>query len=297
MEVRKAVEAFILACRADGLSPRTVETYDVRLRRLVERLGDHQIADVSIADLRAFAASLYEEDLSIHTVHGHIRALRRFFNWLVEEEIIADNPAQRIRLPHLPAASPKAISAEDARKLLQAANEMGKDWERKRNRAIILFLADTGCRLGGLVRLRTDDLDLEQRVAKVREKGGQWRFVFLKSQTVEALVTWLEARDLVATEAKDAVWVSRRGTPLTRWGVQNMLRRLKKCAGVAGPANAHSFRHGFAVSYLLNGGDLATLSDLLGHHDIETTKQYYARFRKEELQKKHDRYSPVDALL
>jgi len=296
MLLSEAIAKFLLACRADGLAARTVESYAYRLKRLEAGLGNMDLSNVSTDDLRAYAADLYNSDLSIHTIHGYIRALKRLFNWLASEGLLSDNPARRVRLPRLPTTAPKAVSLEDARRLLQAARESGEEWEQKRNVALLLFLLDTGCRLGGVVGLTLDDLDLERRVARVQEKGGQWRFVFLSDTTVKALRTWIEARDRIAVDAGNALWVARGGRALTRYGVQNMLKRLKKRAGIDGPAGAHSFRHRFAISYLTNGGDLASLADLLGHKDIQTTKQYYARFERGELQRLHEMYSPVQQI-
>jgi len=300
MSIQQAIDAFLLAMGASS-APSTVETHRYRLARLSAVLGARPVSEVTVGELRRYVVRLRNEPtLSPTTVHGHIRSLKRLFNWLVSEGVLSPeaNPARRIALPRLPNVPPKGISIEDARKLLAAAMEMGQEWERRRNLAILLFLADTGCRLQGLTGLRLSDLDLRGRTAIVREKMQQWRFVFLKPVVVEALERWLEMRGEVAgPKAGDAVWISRRGTPLTRWGIQNMLKRLKRRAGVTGPASAHSFRHGFAIHYLLNGGDLATLADLLGHSDIETTKKYYARFKREQLREQHDRYSPVDVLL
>jgi integrase/recombinase XerD len=88
--------------------------------------------------------------------------------------------------------------------------------------------------------------------------------------------------------------LGRRGSPwLTDEGVRQLLKRLKAKAGVTGPVNPHAFRHGFAREYLLNGGDLGTLADLLGHSDVQVTWQHYAIFRTAELQAKHDKHSPV----
>lgn len=296
MNFTEAIKSFILACKADGLSLRTVESYETRLKPFSDAIGNCSTGSITVDDLRAVIADLYERDLSPYTIHGHIRALKRLFRWLADEGYISENPALRIRLPRLPQAPPKAIADDDFRRLLQAAMTIGEEWERKRNTALLLFLADTGCRLGGILSLKVSGLDLEARTARVQEKGGQWRFVFLLPITVKTLAIWLEARATVITDT-DAVWVAKDGHPLNRWGIQSILRRLRKRARVRGPAGAHSFRHRFAIHYLMAGGDLASLADLLGHRDVETTKQYYARFRIQELQEKHDRFSPALSLL
>jgi site-specific recombinase XerD len=233
----------------------------------VNQLGDQQVKAVSTEQLRAHVAELRDSgSLKPATVHGHVRAIKRIFNWFAAEGVIDEkNPAERIRQQPLPDTPPKAISVSDALKLLMATDEVGKPWEQARNRAIVMFLFDTGCRVGGLVKLSLAKLDLAERIAIVEEKKGKWRFVFLLPPTVEAMETWLQVRSERhnVSQTEEAVFASRNGSPLTRSGVARMLQRLSRVAGVEGPTNAHAFRHGFAISYLMNDGDLATLCDLL----------------------------------
>lgn len=297
MKLGRGIEEFLLACRANGLQPRTVETYDERLRRLDERLGHKELASVTIHDLRAYADFLYGEDLSIVTVHGHLRSLRRLYNWMMEEGLVTDNLAQRIQLPGLQNTPPKAIAIKDILQMFLAALDKGEPWEQKRNFAMLLFMIATGCRIGGLMGLRISDLDLRARRAIVLEKNGDWRFVFFSEDVAEVLREWLRIRDEVATDAGEALWVSRRGTPLTVNGAQKMLSRLKEHRDIEGRTNAHAFRHRYAIAYLLQGGNLASLADLLGHKDLGTTRKYYARFAVGELQEQHDRYSILPQLL
>ena len=298
MKLNEAIEEFLLACKADGLKRRSVESHTDRLRRLRTLLGEHDVTEITIKDLRSYAAQLYDNVLSVYTIHGHIRSLHRLFNWLQEEEIIIANPAKRIRLPRLPDLPPKAISVNDLRCMIETAKKQKSEWKRKRDVAILSFLADTGCRLNGLVGIKTEHVELESRRSKVYEKRDKWRYVFIKLCTVEVLKTWLEQRrKMITLESQHALWLSNKGTPLTRFGVQNMLKKLKSDANITGPANAHAFRHRFAISYLLDGGDLATLADLLGHEDVAITKKYYARFQIKELQMMHDRHSIIDDVL
>jgi integrase/recombinase XerD len=84
--------------------------------------------------------------------------------------------------------------------------------------------------------------------------------------------------------------------PLTPSGVFQVLERYKKRAGLSGRVNLHAFRHAFAREYILNGGDLASVSEMMGHTQIAVTKQFYAVFQAEELREKHDRFSPVGSL-
>lgn len=293
-------DQFLVAIRADGCSKATVDTYRYRLARLVKQLGDQPIEAVSTEVLRAHIAGLRDEGiLKPVTVHGHVRAIKRIFNWFALEGIIGEeNPAARIRQRKPPDAPVKAISLCDALELLMATHKVGQPWEQVRNRAIAMFLLDTGCRVSGLVKLNLDKLDLAKRMASVEEKKGKWRFVFLVPSTVEVMETWLQVRserhNVGPTEV--AVFTNRTGVRLTRFGVGQLLRRLATVADVEGPTNPHAFRHGFAISYLMNDGDLATLCDLMGHQDVSTTKQSYARFLFKHLRTKHDRHSPINGL-
>ena len=129
----------------------------------------------------------------------------------------------------------------------------------------------------------------------VTEKGDQTRVVFFTARTARALADWLGAR---SRDAGPWVFVSLRdpSKALSARGISHMLRRRGKQAGVKGPVNPHAFRHFFAISWLMAGGDLATLSNILGHSDVSVTVEYYARFNVRELQQKHDLHSPIAGL-
>ena len=307
MLLSEAIEALAVATIADGRSPRTVGDYRQKLGTLLVFLGDRQVDQVTTSDLRQYIADLRtrgkryaghphrpeeEGGLSPASVAGYVRCVKRLFNFLQEEEVIAGNPARRIKGTKPARGEPKGITREDLRAILKAT--AGDAPNEIRNHAMVLFLADTGCRVGGLVGLRLADLDMDAGTAKVIEKGDKSRRVFFSEVTRAALEAWLAIRPAAET---DSVWVKLGdkgvGPVMTTGAVNEVLRRLKATAGVKGPCNPHSFRHGFAREYLLSGGDMGTLADLMGHSDIATTWQSYAIFRTSELQAKHEKHSPI----
>jgi site-specific recombinase XerD len=314
MLLSEALNRFYKSLIADGAAASTVEWYTKRLKRLSAHLPDRELATVEADDLRDFVVGIRsrserwadhpyravtEGGLSPSTVRGYVRAVKRFFNWLEEEGIIttSQNPAVRLKLPRRPHQAPKAIDVDDLRRLLAVAR--GDSVWQKRNYAILLFLADTGCRVGGLIGLKLGDVDLDRGVALVTEKGTKARFVMFTEPTGAALKAWLEVRPDVHSDYVFLSWhgCSNGGLALTVSGVNQMLGRLKRRAGVSGRVNPHSLRHGFARQYLLNGGDLASLSDLMGHTDVQVTKEFYSIFLNEELKQKHHKHSPVLSLL
>ena len=295
MALLQIIEEFLIACRAAGLSRDTIQWYSMRLHRFADFAGDDWAKPRTI---RSFLASLQdcktryqhhptrpeeEGPISPETIFGYYRALRRFFNFLLEEGIIQENPMSRIKPPKRPKHAPKAIELEDLRKLVQAARESSP-----RDLAVILFMADTGARIGEVCNLRLEDIDLHNRIALLRGKGDRERLVPFSEQTAWAIKMYQAVRPDYPT---DQLFLGQRG-PLTTQGIYGIFRRLKRKAGIEGRCNPHSLRHGFAKRWLMNGGDLASLSDILGHQDIQTTK-IYSVFKVIELREKHNHFSPI----
>jgi site-specific recombinase XerD len=219
--------------------------------------------------------------LSPYTLHGYARAWRTFFRWCVQQDYLHHNPAILLKQPPLPEQPPKALLPEDLARLLAVAHDDPRDY------AIVCFLADTGCRVGGLVGLLLADLNFETGRAVVREKGcggeRKSRTVYMKACTVEALRAYLRAHPC---EAEARVFQGQRG-PLTTSGVYQLFKRLAHKAKITGRHNPHAFRHGFARGALQNGADIGTVAQLLGHSDVSITVRFYSRWSDEELKAKH----------
>ena len=298
MKLSEALREFDTAL-VGNVADSTRSWYSRRLGALVEFVGDVEIEELTISDLRRWRASLIERDarwtdhptrpeeeggLSPWTVRGYIRAVRAFCNWLVHEGLLVSSPAARLRLPPKPPNPPKAVRPQDVVAMLEVADA--------RDRAIVCVLAATGCRVGGLCDLRLSDLDLNHQPARamVREKGRggkKSRLVFFGPQTVDALRSWLAIRPEMGGD--DHIFLGQRG-PLTEGGIYQVLRRLAKKAGVEGRFNPHAFRHAFARGALENGADLGTVSQLLGHSSVQVTDEFYGRWSADELGRRSEKY-------
>jgi len=306
MRLAEAVEQFIVACQAAGLAPRTVKWYRGKLRPFVAAHAGLGVEEVSRQQVRQYIVALQQRDrryeghpyhvpikggLSPFTVRGHVQAIRRLFSWLVEEGHLSPeaNPMLRIPTPRRPQQPPKGVAMEDVRRLIDAC--AGGSIADRRDLAVILFLIDTGCRVGGLVSLKPGYLDLERGRAIVREKGDKARVVAFTDVTADAIREWLAVRP--AGEEDFVFRAIHSQAPLTGTAVRELIKRRSKRAGVNGRVNPHAFRHGFARQYLLNGGDLSTLSQLMGHTDVRITREFYAVYAAEELARLHRKYSPV----
>lgn len=287
-ELSAAVEEF-LAAQAGEVSESTRRWYRQRLSDFCRFAGSVRVDDVTTSLLRAYRLHLLDRAMSTYSVHGYQRAVRRLFSWLTAEGALTHNVAREVPLVKLPPQPPKALSDEDLARILTRLPA-----EDVRNRAIILFLIDTGCRVGGIVGLRVDDVDVKARVALVTEKGTKARRVYFTERTAESIALYLLVRP--AAES-NALFVSPLGREITANAIRQMLERVGKRAGVKGRVNPHSFRHAFARSFLKNGGNLAALGRILGHAPgSQVTAQYYAVWDDRELQEYHDRFSPLTNL-
>ena len=271
MELHQAIDEFLLAVRVQ-FSPETERLYSYTLKKLVEELGrEYPLDELTIRDLREWQAGI-DPELSVFTLHRDVRQAKKFFAWLVDEGHLPHSPAERLKLPKLPNLPPRAISDHDIGRLLSQADNL-QDY------TMIRFLAESGCRVGGVAGLLAGDLDLEVGEAVVTEKGRKTRVVMFGQPTAGCFARLKQDRDWVGT---DCIFVGRRG-PLTGSGIWRRLQSLAALAGVKERFNPHSFRHALARRLLRNGADLGTVSQILGHSSVEITHKFYARWTSGEL--------------
>lgn len=311
MRLGDAITNFLNA-RIGIVSKKTARINKQYLQSMVEFFGAHQMLhSISLQHLRAWRTWLNQKDkkydsgntwhpivpgaYSVYTIHGMVRTCRQFFKWLYVEGILETNPAARLELPPLPKAPPKAIREEDIQKMLDVVRAFPRDF------ALVHFLRDTGCRLGGAASARLSDLDLENGVVILREKGrgGQHvaRAAFLNPAAVTALRMWLDVRPNALTlEGKpvtDCIFVNSRYPfgALTEGAIYRRIKNIAKAAGVLDRSNPHAFRHGLARRMLKNGAPLGAVSRVLGHSDIKVTDQYYGVYVSSELKEAHARWA------
>ncbi len=306
LHLSEAVADYLLTCRSEGRSPRTVRWYDDKLRTFLAWRGDVALAALQTSDVRRFVAYLQEEHqphatrtrnrrrnrperLAPQTVKGYVQVVKGFCSWLEREGVSAVNPARRIRLPTVPKRVEPTLDAGAARRLLDGPDR--RTWQGKRDAALLCLLMDVGLRLSELVAIDVERLDLGARTLVVRGKGAKERQVSWGDSTHATLVRWLHAH---GASTSGPLFVSRLGGRLSAQEVYKLVRRYGRLAGV--PAlHPHALRHTFAVSYLRNGGDLFTLQKLLGHASL-TMVRHYADLADADVLSAHARYSPLDAL-
>jgi len=309
LELKSLIQGFILSCQTSGRSSRTVEWYDSFLVRFYHFLNSNGLPTsldlIEKQHVRAFIHYLQTDaktpycgkTLSPFTIQGYVRSLKSFFSWLVREEYLKSNIMTSIPVPKAPSKIVNTFSSEQLKKLITICQ--ASDNYSCRNLCIILFMLDSGIRVSELVNVNLGDVKMNEGFIKIRiAKGGKERLVPVGSVTLKVLWKYInQSRNKPLTDRIDRLFLNSNGLPLTKNGIQQMLRRLGKKAGISGVrCSPHTLRHTFAKNYLLNGGDIFSLQSILGHSSLASVRIYLNLFATD-LKKQHQRFSPVDNMV
>ena len=308
LELKNLVEGFRLSCQIEGKSPKTVEWYTAFLTRFSRFLESKKLPTAldSITKLHVTAFILYLQreartpwggkPLSGATVQGYCRTLKAFFSWATREGYMP--PGQVGAIP-VPKATTKVVNTFSREQIGQLAMLcQASDGDGHRNLTILLLLLDTGIRVSELVGTDLDDVNLPEGYIRITKgKGGKERIVPIGCLVQKSLWKYINnTRHQPLTQQVTGLFLSEKGLPLTKSGVQQMLRRYGRRAGFNGiRCSPHTFRHTFAKNYLLNGGDVFSLQKILGHSSLASVRVYLNLFAAD-VKKQHMRFSPVDNL-
>ncbi len=307
--MKQAVDSFLNHLVVEkGFSTNTLEAYRNDLYQFVEFVrGRNHIQEeawdkVDLAILTDYVSTLRgKKSYRDTTTARKVAALKSFFNFLVQEEAIEQDPTEFLTAPRVGRSLPKYLSEEEVGRLLeQASKESSPDG--KRDSTILELLYATGLRVSELVSLNLQDVNLEEGYVRCMGKGSKERIVYIYPRAVQALRTYVEgarptlvsgtnSRSRPRSKEEKAVFLNQRGDRLTRQWVWTILKTYARKASLDKLITPHILRHSFATHMLMGGASLRHVQELLGHSSITTT-QVYTHLTTDHVRQEYDKSHP-----
>jgi len=272
------------------LSPATIGNYRHAATALLALAGELRLDALDPLQIRRFVASLHARGLSGRSLALTLSAWRSLYRWLSRQRGFRSNPVQGVRAPKSPRGLPKALSVEQAQRLLDV--EAAGDAALARDAAMFELMYSSGLRLGEIVALDVGDgrLDLAAGEVTVTGKGRKTRTVPVGARARDALRRWLALRAGLARAGEAALFVGARGARIAPGAVRARLRAWALRQGIDA-VHPHMLRHSFASHVLQSSQDLRAVQEMLGHASVSTT-QVYTHLDYQALAKVYDAAHP-----
>ncbi|ASZ07205.1 tyrosine recombinase XerC [Enterococcus thailandicus] len=279
-----------------GYSDKTRQAYKEDIddfKDFLKESGEENLLSIDHLDVRVYLGFLSDKEYSRNTISRKIASLRSFYQYLLKEELIEENPFSYVHLKKKNIRLPRFFYENEMQALFESvAGDKPLDF---RDRAVLEVLYGSGIRLSECSGLKIKDIDFQAEVMLILGKGNKERYAPLGSFAQEALQEYFEkSRSFLMNKyhkEHDFVFVNHHGDPITPTGIEYILNQIIKKSSLDSDIHPHMLRHTFATHLLNNGADMRTVQELLGHANLSTT-QIYAHVTKESLQKNYRSFHP-----
>jgi integrase/recombinase XerC len=258
-------------------SPYTVRNYTHDLRHFLEFLNIENVATLGDVDrylLRRYIASLQEQGFEKSSVSRKLSALRSFYGYLMQQNLVSSNPLLTVSSPKLEKRLPSFLTINEVTRLLEIPDTTTPHGQR--DRAMLELLYASGLRVSEVVGLDLGSVNIEAREIRVWGKGSKERMVLIGKPAASALVMYLREgrRQLLGNSRTEALFINRYSRRLSERFLQKAISKYALEAGLEKRVFPHMVRHSFATHLLDGGADLRVVQELLGHADLATTQIY-----------------------
>lgn len=262
-----------------SLSGNSVDAYLGDIEKLVQYYESLNLApkltDIAVLDFKNFLSWLNELGMQASTQARVISGLKAFFNYLMIEEIVINNPLATIEAPKLSRKLPDTLNIHEINKLIDAIDASKP--EGMRNKAIIEVLYGCGLRVTELTELKISNIFPQIEFVKVIGKGNKERLVPIGGVALKLLNIYLKEIRIhlkIKKGNEDFIFLNRFGAKLSRITIFNLIKSLAIATGLKKSISPHTLRHSFATHLIEGGADLRAVQEMLGHSSITTTEIY-----------------------
>ena len=311
IELSTLVKHFELYNRTEGKSPKTVDWYNQILKQfhrfLKESRKSTTLGELSESEVRQYILFLQNKKkwhdnpyvfknkgkMAAISIQTYIRALRAFFNWLHEEGYTNENRLARLKPPKAPTKVVEVLSQDEIVRVLNSINRNTATGAR--DYSILVLLLDTGLRCSELRSIELGDINIEGGYLKVMGKGSKERIVPFGASAQKALLRYLlHFRPEPFNQTIQNLFLTLDSNPLTKNCVRIICKRIGTRSGVK-RLHPHLCRHTFATNYLVNGGDVFSLQQILGHTTLDMVRRYVT-LASAHVTIQHRKFSPMDRM-
>lgn len=259
-----------------SLSTNTIEAYLADLEKLSNYLNDQhlEIRVVTLADLQQYVAQLYDLGINARSIARIISGTKSFFGFLLLDGYITEDPTELLESPKIGLKLPTVLTLEEIESILSVIDVSTK--EGQRNKAIIETLYGCGMRISELTTFKFSDMHFDEGFVRVEGKGSKQRLVPISHTAIDEINNYLYHRREMKVKKgfEDILFLSNRGTPISRIMVFHFIREYARIAGIKKTISPHTFRHSFATHLLEGGANIRAIQLMLGHEKITTTELY-----------------------
>ena len=259
-----------------SLSKNSIAAYMDDLSKLLKFISSipKKPEELVLEDLQEFLVELHGMGINNRSQARVISGIKSFYRFLLLEEIISQDPTELLEAPKIGLKLPEFLTIDEINRIIGSIDL--SQAEGQRNRAILETLYSCGLRVSELTSLRFPDLYLEEGFIKVEGKGGKQRLVPISTVAIKEIKNYLIDRNLIKVKKgfEDILFLSRRGTSLSRIMIFHIIKEHAELAGVKKTVSPHTFRHSFATHLLEGGANLRAIQQMLGHEKITTTEIY-----------------------
>lgn len=259
----------------------------------LKETGEADYLSVNVQDIRIYLSFLHDKAYSRNSISRKISSLRSFYNFLVRNECLEENPFSYIQMKKQQSKLPRFFYEKEMAILFDSVQ--GDDALDSRNRALLEVLYGTGIRVTECINIQLKDIDFETSIVLIHGKGNKERYVPFGSFANDAILEYVKSgrQELMKTyhDTHDYLFVNHRGQPLTSAGIQYILKKIIADSSLTTRVHPHMMRHTFATHLLNNGADMRTVQELLGHSSLSST-QIYTHVTTDNLQKSYRNFHP-----
>lgn len=282
-----------------ALSANSIDAYLSDLDKLIRFRESEGLKfdEVTYEDLQQFVAQLCDIGIHPRSQARIISGIKSFYRFLFLDDYITTDPTELLESPKIGLKLPEVLTVNEINSILDTIDLSLP--EGQRNRAMLEVLYSCGLRVSELTALRFPDVYFDEGFIKVEGKGSKQRLVPISETAIREIKNYLLDRQFVPVKkgSEDILFLSRRGTALSRIMIFHIIKQQTELAGILKNVSPHTFRHSFATHLLEGGANLRAIQEMLGHEKITTTEIYThidRHFLRKEILEHHPRSKPRD---